>query len=207
MCYRRKLVLCILLGCFLVAAAKDKKKTVLPADVLEARTVLVVIDPDAGVALDASNANQKARENVEKALMNWGRFSLTTDVSSADLVISVRKGKGKIAEPTVGGIPTNDRPVIFEPTDSGVRVGGNRGTPPQAGDPTGAPGRIPSPQVEVGAAEDMFVVYRGKRDNALDSPSVWRYSEKDALRAPDVPAVDAFRKAIVEAEKQKAATP
>jgi hypothetical protein len=53
----------------------------------------------------------------------------------------------------------------------------------------------------------MFVVYRGKRDNALDGPPVWRYSEKDALRTPDVPAVDAFRKAIVEAEKQKASTP
>jgi hypothetical protein len=53
----------------------------------------------------------------------------------------------------------------------------------------------------------MFVVYRGKRDDALDSPAVWRYSAKDALRSPGVPAVDAFRKLIAEAEKQQAATP
>ena len=49
---RRSVVFCtLLLGCFLVAAGKDKKKAVLPEDVLEARTVLVVIDPDAGVPL------------------------------------------------------------------------------------------------------------------------------------------------------------
>ena len=31
----------------MLAAGKDKKKILLPQDVLEARTVLVVIDPDA----------------------------------------------------------------------------------------------------------------------------------------------------------------
>jgi hypothetical protein len=50
----------------------------------------------------------------------------------------------------------------------------------------------------------MFVVYRGKRDDALDAPSVWRYSAKNALNSPQVPAVDAFRKLIAEAEKQQA---
>ncbi len=191
----------------LVAAGKDKKKALLPNDVLEARTVLVVIDPDAGVALDAPNANRTAREDVEKALMNWGRFTMALDVSSADLVISVRKGNGRTVQPTIGGIPNNNRPVIFEPTDSGAQIGGHRGTPPQAGDPTNSQGQTPHPEIEVGQSQDMFVVYRGKRDNALDAPAVWRYSAKDALRSPSVPAVDAFRKLIVEAEKQRAATP
>ena len=50
-------------------------------------------------------------------------------------------------------------------------------------------------------------MYRGKRDNALDAPAVWRYSAKDALRSPDVPAVDVFRNLIKEAEKQQSATP
>jgi hypothetical protein len=190
-----------------VAAGKDKKKVVLPDDVLEARTVLVVIDPQAGVPLDAPNTNINARDNVEKALMNWGRFTLVSDVSTADLVISVRKGNGKIAQPTIAGVPTNDRPGIYQPTDSGGRIGVSRGTPPQAGDPTGMPGRSPSPQVEVGGSEDVFAVYRGKRDNTLDSSPVWRYSDRDALRTPDLPAVDAFRKAVVEAEKQRAARP
>jgi hypothetical protein len=203
----RRLAFLLLLGCCLVAAGKDKKKVILPADVLEARTVLVVIDPDAGVAVDAPNDNIKARDGVERALMNWGRFSLATDVSTADLVIMVRKGSGKIAQPTIGGIPTNNRPVILQPTDSGGRIGGGLGTPPQAGDPTGASSRGPVTQVEVGGDQDLFAVYRGKRDNALDTPAVWRYREKDALRSPDLPAVDAFRKAVVEAEKQRAANP
>lgn len=197
----------LLLGCCLMAPAKDKKKAVLPNDVLEARTALVVIDPQAGVPLDSPNANVKARDSVEKALMNWGRFSLVSDVSTADLVISIRKGNGKVAQPTIGGVPTNDRPGIYQPTDSGGRVGLSRGTPPMAGDPTGAPGRSPSPQIEVGDGQDIFAVYRGRRDNALDGTAVWQYRDKDALRTPDLPAVDAFRKAVVEAEKQRAANP
>jgi hypothetical protein len=189
--------------CCLVAAGKDKKKVMLPTDVLEARTVLVVVDPEAGMAIDAPNANRTAQEDVEKALMNWGRFSLAPDVSTADLVIEVRKGNGKVAQPTIGGVPVNNRPVILEPTDSGVGIGGHRGTPPQAGDPTNAQTQNPSPQVEVGQAQDTFVVYRGKRDDALDAPAVWRYGAKDALRSPGVPAVDEFRKLIAEAEKQQ----
>jgi hypothetical protein len=167
----------------------------------------VVIDPDAGVALDAPNANRTAQQAVEKALMNWGRFRLATDVSTADLIITVRRGNGKIAQPTIGGLPTNSRPVILQPTDSGGRIGGSRGTPPMPGDPTGSQPSSPAPQVEVGSAEDVFAVYRGKRENALDASPVWRYSRKDALRSPDVPAVDAFRKLVVEAEKQRAANP
>jgi hypothetical protein len=203
----RSLALCLLLVCGLVAAGKDKKKVILPADVLQARTVLVVIDPDAGVALDAPMANRTAQEDVEKALMNWGRFNIAPDVSTADLVISVRKGNGKMAQPTVGGVPINNRPVIMEPTDSGIGMGGHTGNPSQAGDPTNSQPQGPHPQAEVGPSDDMFVVYRGKRDDALDSPAVWRYSARDALRSPGVPAVEAFKKVITEAEKQQAATP
>jgi hypothetical protein len=203
----RSLALSVLLVCGLVAAGKDKKKVILPTDVLEARTVLVVVDPDAGVALDAPMANRTAQADVEKALMNWGRFNLAPDVSTADLIISVRKGNGKMAQPTVGGVPINNRPVIMDPTDSGIGMGGHRGSPSQAGDPTNAQPQTPHPQAEVGPADDMFVVYRGKRDDALQSPAVWRYIAKDALRSPGVPAVEAFKKLITEAEKQQAATP
>ena len=204
---QRVLALSLLLTCSILAPAKNKKKILLPADVLQARTVLVVIDPQAGMDIDAPNANRTARGDVENALMNWGRFTLATDVSTADLVISVRKGNGKIARPTIGGIPNNNRPVILQPTDSGGRTGTTRGTPPMAGDPTAPQSPNPTPQVEVGDADDTFLVFRGKRDNALDSPPVWRYTAKDALRSPAVPAVDEFRKLVIEAEKQLAATP
>jgi hypothetical protein len=205
--YGKSLALALLVMCCLVAKGKDKKKILLPDDILQARTVLVVVDPEAGVAIDDPLANRKAQEDVEKALMNWGRFTLAMEASNADLIISVRKGTGRVVQPTIGGVPINNRTVIFEPTDSGGRVGGHTGNPPGGGDPTNSQPRGPTPQVEAGSAQDLFEVFRGKDSGGLDSPPVWRYTAKDALKAPSVPAVDAFRKLIAEAEKQKAATP
>ena len=150
--FQRGFGLSLLLMFSVVAAGKDKKKILLPADVLDARTALVVIDPQAGMAVEAPNANQTVRDDVERALMNWGRFTLANDVSTADLVISVRKGNGKIAQPTIGGLPTNNRPVVFQPTDSGGRAGGSRGTPPMAGDPTSPQSSDPAPQNRDGTA-------------------------------------------------------
>jgi hypothetical protein len=197
----RLIAVSVLLACPIAATAKDKKKILLPNDVLDARTVLVVVDPDAGIALDSPNANREALQNVENSLANWGRFRLVRSEYNADLVILVRKGNGRIAQPTIGGIPIDNRPVTVEPTtDASLHQ------PPMAGD-TQPRRPDPHPQMEVGPTEDIFVVYRGKRENATDYPSVWRFSGKDALRAPGVPAVDAFRKLIVEAEKQRAANP
>jgi len=207
--FRRDSVASLLLLCCLAGAAKDKKKPLLPEDVLRARTVLVVVDPEAGVSVQDPFANRKAQEDVEKALLKWGRFSLAMDAGNADLLITVRKGSGKIVDPTIGGVPTNNRPVIFEPNSSGGRVGGRTGNPGNIGDPSslGDPSGRPSQQVEMGQPQDTFVVYRSSRDNPLDYPPVWRYSAKDALQSPGVPAVEAFRKLIVETEKQQAAKP
>lgn len=152
-------------------------------------------------------ANQTVRDDVEKALMRWGRFRLETDASTADLIITVRKGNGKTVQPTIGGIPQNNRPVIFQPGESGGRIGGRQGTPPTPGDPTSPQSPSPSPQVEAGDTQDTLIIYRGNRENPLDSPWVWRYSGKDALRGPAVPAIEEFKKAITEAEKQQAAKP
>lgn len=205
--FRRSLVCVAFLACCLAAAGKDKNKVLLPDDVLLARTVLVVVDPDAGTAIDSPMANRTAQEDVENALMKWGRFRMAMDASEADLIITVRKGNGKTVRPTVGRVPVNNRPVIFEPSDSGVRIGGHTGTPAGSGDPTASQPQNPGPQVEAGTAQDMFAVYRGKSGNALHAPAVWRYNEKDGLKSPGVPAVDAFRKVVVVAEKQKAARP
>ena len=72
--YRNSLIYSVLFLCCIVASGKDKKKAVLPNAVLDAETVLVVIDPEAGVPIDAPNANQTARDDVEKALMNRGQL-------------------------------------------------------------------------------------------------------------------------------------
>jgi hypothetical protein len=191
----------LLLSCPIIATAKDKKKILLPTDVLEARTVLVVVDPGAGIALDAPNANREALENVENALTHWGRFRLVRSEYNADLVILVRKGNGKIAQPTIGGVPIDNRPVIVEPTtDASLEH------PPMPGE-TRPRYPNPHPQMEAGPSGDIFAVYRGKRENATDYPAVWRFNGEDGLRSPGVPAVDAFRKLIVEAETQRDARP
>jgi hypothetical protein len=186
--------------------ANDKKKNLLPAYVLWARTVLVVMDPDSGITVTDPLANKTAREDVEKAIMKWGRFTLVLDGQTADLVIAVRKGHGKVVQPTIGGGPVNDRPVILQPRDGGIRVGGQKGHPPDG--TQGAPqDTAPRPGAEVGPSEDMFVVYQGGVERSLDSTPVWRYIAKDALHSPNVPAVAEFRKIIEEAEKQQKGKP
>jgi hypothetical protein len=181
-----------------LAPAKDKKE-ILPAYVLQAKTVLVVIDPDAGVSPSNPNENRTAQEDVEKALMNWGRFSPTLDLIDADLVISVRRGNGKAVNNTIGGAP-NNRPVIIEPIDSGIRLGAQQGTNTPVTSDSPPPGS--HPQTEVGPTEDTFILYRGKVKDPLDNPPVWRYAAKDALSSPSVPAVAQFQKVIEQTEKE-----
>lgn len=202
MSLRLRSVIAILLLCASLAFARNDKKTVLPAFVLRAETVFVLIDPDAGTSPASPQANQKARDDVEKAIMKWGRFRLVMEPGSADLIVVVRKGSGKVVQPTIGGLPTNDRPVIVQPTDSGIRLGGQKGRPPGSTDPPSQDTQ-PTPQIEAGMSDDMFVVYHGGAGNPLDGPPVWRYMNKDALKSPSVPAVAEFRKAIEEAEKQQ----
>jgi hypothetical protein len=56
-------------------------------------------------------------------------------VASADLVIVIRTRNGKIVQPTIGGLPTNDRPVIVQPTENGIPLGGKKGQPPDETQP------------------------------------------------------------------------
>ena len=92
---RIRLVAAILVLSTSLAFAGGDKKPVLPAYVLSAETVFVLIDPDAGTSPSSPMANQKARDDVEKALMKWGRFRMAMNAELADLVIVVRKGSGK----------------------------------------------------------------------------------------------------------------
>ena len=176
----------------------------------------MVVDPTAGVDARDPNANRAARADVEKALDQWGRFTLVQEGLTADLVITVRKGNGKFVQPTIGGTPINGTPPVSGGTTSsptqtttraGVRWGGgNPNDPSNAGTQPSAP----EPQIEAGSPQDMFVVYRGSTDpnwSPLDAPAVWRYSGKDALASPSVPAVEAFRKLIAESEKELASHP
>ena len=187
------------------AVAKDKKKAVLPEDILRAQTVRVMIDPDAGEPLDQPQANAIARDNVEKALLEWGRFRLAMDGEQSDLVIAIRTGNGKSVRPTMKGGPVDQRPGVGQSTDSSIRIGMQQGRPPMSDPSTYPQDRGPHIGNEVGPSDDMFVVYRGGNfSDSMDSPPVWRYIKKDCLQPrPLVPAVEEFRKLVAEAEKPK----
>lgn len=183
------------------AKAKDKKKSTLPDYVLKATTVLVVVSPDAGEPVDQPMTNATARENVEKALMQWGRLRLVMDGEESDLVIAVRTGNGSAVRPTIKGGPIDQRPGTVETGDSSIRIGAQQGQPPPLSDPGMGPQNGPRMGNEIGASEDTFEVYRGGVEDPLDSSPVWRYVAKDCLREPGVTAVEEFRKAIAKAEK------
>src|ERR1700733_2442800 len=156
--------------------AKDKAKNSLPAYVLNARTVVIVVTPEPSRPLTDPIQNRTLQEDVEKAFVQWGRLQPVYNVQSADLVIAVRKGTGRTVTPTVSGIPTDGRPVVVEPAGRGaVIVGGQQGPPDLSNDP--ALGRQASqPQVgtEIGQSDDTFEVYRGRVEYPLDSVPVWR---------------------------------
>jgi hypothetical protein len=206
MLVRMRVVLLVVLLSTSLAIAGGKKKILLPDFVLKAHTVRVIVDPDAGTSMTAPQANKTAQDEVEKALMKWGRLRPVMEGMPADLVITVRKGSGKIVQPTISGEPTNDRPVVVQPTDNGIRIGGQQGRSPNA---TQSPAEDPKPrpQMEAGPPDDMFVVYEGGEGAGLEGAVAWHYSSKDALRSPDVPAVAEFRKIIEAAEKQKQSKP
>jgi hypothetical protein len=202
----------------LLAIAKDKKKLLLPADILKAQTALVIVDPNAGVDAKDPAANRLARVNVEQALEKWGRYRLVQEGYTADLIIVVRRGNGRMVQPTIGGTPVNGTPPVnggstTTPTGSSNGAAGRWGSSGLPNDPSSAGNQpaTPYPQIEAGSTQDTFVVYRGNKDDPnrspLDAPAVWRFTAKDALESPSVPAVEAFRKAIAESEKQLASTP
>ena len=196
--WRRNLVLSVLFLCCLSAVAK-KKKPPLPVEILQAHTAWVIVDPQAGVDVTDPNANRLARADVENALARWGRLMPVTDSSQADLIIVIRKGNGKLAQETIGHTPINaPPPVIAQRTDGGINASARNGPPLQTSDPY--------PQMEIGTSDDTFAVYRGDpkhitEQNPLNAPPVWRYTRKDALEPPSVPAVEAFRQAINDSEK------
>jgi hypothetical protein len=185
--------------------AKDKKNT-LPAYVLSAKTVAVIVDPNAGISVDDPRANQDAQKDVEAALLNWGRFEPVQSRQTADLIIVLRKGNGRM----MNEIPDprqNNRVGGVNPTDNEVPMGGQNGPRPgMSGQPgMGSGQQPPSPQTEIGQADDSFVVYKGGDERPLETPLAWRYLGADGLSPHSVPAVAAFRKAVENAEKAAAA--
>jgi len=189
------------------ASAKNKKKQVLPEYVLRAQTVAVVIRPEAGEPLTSPNANRTAQTNVENAITKWGRFKVIMNAQAADLIIAVRAGHTN--GPTIRNSPADRRP---NDEIGNIPDANQQGSSPDLTHP--APGAISAdrrPQItsnEMGLSQDSFEVYRGRVDYPLDAPAVWRYVAKGALdEFPEVVAVEQFRNAINEAERQSQQKP
>ncbi len=186
--------------------AKDKNKPTIPPYVLRARTVAVIVDPTAGMSVDDPQANQVAQKDVETALLNWGRFEPLMGTPGADLIIVVRKGHARLVDETIPDPRQNNRAGAINPTDNGIAIGAQHGRQPNpsSAPPDSSPAKSPS-QTEIGSSDDSFTVYNGDVDKPLDSVPAWKYLAKDGLRPHTVPAVDAFRKALAEADKAAAA--
>jgi len=209
-------VVVVALGVMLPASAREKEDTrMMPPYILRARTVAILIDPAAAVSVRDPNGNQTARKDVETALLKWGRFEPTLDARDADLVIVIRKGRNP-ADVAVPDPRQNRRGAMVDPWEDGIAVGVQRSTVPNgqpAGRSAGQPAPPPDdpigdrPVKQTGTPGDVFEVFDGRSDDPLNSVPGWSYVKKDALHAHDVPAVEEFRKAINEAEKQAGQTP
>jgi hypothetical protein len=194
---------------FLSAALAKEPGLILPPYVLQARTVAVMIDPEAGIDLHDPNANQNAQRDVEAALQKWGRFQVVLSPQQADLVIVLSKGLGKLAAETTSDPRQNSRPGSVTSTPGSISVGVQHGQPPppsgqQPGMPQTSGQTSGQPQAEIGRVNDSFLVYEGDTSDPTGGVPAWRLDRKNALHSHDVPAVDEFRKAIAEAEKQAA---
>lgn len=195
----------IVLGMFLASAAGAEEKS-LPApiahDLLEARWVAVVIYPQSQVPVANPSENQRAVQEVQAAMLKWGRYKVTPDPTQADLIIAVRKGR--VGGPTING-RKDPVPVIVDPSDTGVYVGIHHGqTPPLSRTDTSLDGaQRTSLGAQVGPAEDLFEVYRGRTQYPLDDPPIWRYLGKDGLKAPKMEAMARFRRVVEEAAKKQ----
>lgn len=179
--------------------AKDKTKTLLPSYVLQAKTVAVVIDPSAGFSIDDPRANQLAQQYVEAAFLKWGRFEPVPDPKTADLIVTVRKGNGRLMDDTM---PDPRQNSGVDSSNRGGSMGPSRG--PQPGTP-GQPGLGSSQQptaAGMGQVEDTFAVFKGGEKSLLATP-VWRYESNDGL-SQTVPAVAAFKRAVAAADKAEA---
>jgi hypothetical protein len=131
----------------------------------------------------------------------------------------VRKGNGKEVQTTISGTPINGTPPVSvgstsSPTGTTTHVSRRTGNSGITNDPSNVDGNRPAaphPQAEAGPSEDLFVVYRGTKDeprwSPIDAAAVWSYSGKNALASPSVEAVEVFRKLVTESEKQLASHP
>lgn len=203
-----------IVGSVLLATVAHAQQNPIPQtyqrDILDARTIAVVAYPSQAAA--DTQENQRSRLDVQNAMRQWGKYQVIPDAEAADLIMVVRRGHAQAA--TTGG-PTGTSPVTIDPTGSGINIGVHRGqNPPLSRTDSSPVNSQPRSGAEVGSADDLLDVYRGRQplpgDGSreatkypLDEPPVWTCAAKNGLQPPRIEAVAEFREAVAAAEKKK----
>jgi hypothetical protein len=180
--------------------AKDKTKNILPAYVLQAKTVAVVIDPNAVISIDEPRANEMAQKDVEAAFLKWGRFNPVSDPKTADLIVMVRKGNSRLTDDTM---PDPRQSNGMDPANREGSTGPSRGSQPAMPGQPGLESSRQTPQAGIADPGDLFSVFRGGQNIRYAAP-VWTYTGRDGLNPQSVSAVTAFKKAVAAADKAEA---
>src|SRR3984885_8394617 len=178
--------------------AKDKKNP-LPAYVLQAHTVAVIIDPSAGISIDDPRANELAQKDVEAAFLKWGRFEPVSDPKTADLIVMVRKGNSRLMDDTM---PDPRQNGGVDPNNRGGSMGPSHGQQPNMPGQSGLGSSQQSPAAGMGQVGDTFAVFKGGEKSLFATP-VWKYASNEGL-SQTVPAVAAFKRAVAAADKAEA---
>jgi hypothetical protein len=182
---RKATVLLLVLLSTLAVAQKKPKKPSLPAVFKDATYVYVE-----AVEGQQSNWNlyaddRQAIADVQDALRDWSRYTLTMRRDEADLVIVVRKGRIGDAKRSVG-----------------------IGTTPMEG-PTLGPPRSSGPITSDGEADlpaDLFEVCQFDANGKLSNP-LWTRTLANGLNEPKLTLFRQFRDAVDRAYPSQPATP
>ncbi|WP_348261377.1 hypothetical protein P8935_16425 [Telmatobacter sp. DSM 110680] len=176
-----------------LALAKNKKKDILPAVFSSARFVYVQAEDGDTLKPGLFPEDRDAIANVQDALKDWNRYSLTMHRNDADLIIIVRRGRLAAAQ-LHGGVGAGT------PTGIGASYPGRNPAGPGNPNPGGNPDRSDNVDAigargEAGPADDTLRVFSLTPQGKLSGP-LWSREMKDGLDAPEVVLLRFLRDAV-----------
>ncbi|MGH9863580.1 MAG: hypothetical protein ACRD35_09170 [Candidatus Acidiferrales bacterium] len=161
---------------FAVPGLCAQSKSRLPQLIVTARYVMVTTMQGIEPSPTVPPEDLRAVADVQAAIQKWGHYTLVYKPEQADLIIAVRRGRLASVTPTIEIGRSSDK----SEEKTGYGLGAEAGNP-----------------------YDLFAVYNA-RTGGLDSPALWRASEKKGLNPPDLPLFKKFQK---EVERAAAKTP